>query len=72
MYVFCWPCPSGTFALQNGGFVPREWLSCKGSIGLEKNKSSVRASRVSLTRPQGVCGERKKKRLSVFHTMSSF
>ena len=49
------------------------WMaSCKGSIGLEKNKSSVRASRVSLTRPQGVCGERKKKRLSVFHTMSSF
>ena len=23
-------CPSATFALQHGGFVPREWLAAKG------------------------------------------
>ena len=27
-------CPSATFALQNGGFVPREWLAAKGLLGL--------------------------------------
>ena len=27
MYVFCLSCPSATFALQHGGFVPREWLA---------------------------------------------
>ena len=38
------------------------WMaSCKGPIGLEYNKSSVRDSRANRTRPQGVCGERKKK-----------
>ena len=30
MYVFCLSCPSATFALQRGGFVPREWLPAKG------------------------------------------
>ena len=30
MYVFCLSCPSATFALQRGGFVPREWLAAKG------------------------------------------
>ena len=25
----CLPCPTATFALQHGGFVPREWLSAK-------------------------------------------
>ena len=30
MYVFCLSCPSATFALQHGGFVPREWLAAKG------------------------------------------
>ena len=40
--------------------------SCKGPIGLEQNKSSVRASRASLTRPQGVCGEREKKPTFLF------
>ena len=24
-YVFRWSCPSATFVLQHGGFVPREW-----------------------------------------------
>ena len=32
MYAFCLHCPSATFALQYGGFVPREWLAAKGSI----------------------------------------
>ena len=32
MYVFCLSCPSATFALQHGGFVPREWLSAKGLL----------------------------------------
>ena len=30
MYVFCLSCPIATFALQRGGFVPREWLAAKG------------------------------------------
>ena len=29
LYVFCLSCPSATFALQHGGFVPREWLAAK-------------------------------------------
>ena len=36
MYVFCLSCPSATFALQRGGFVPREWLAAKGLLGLLK------------------------------------
>ena len=27
MYVFCLSCPSATFVLQCGGFVPHEWLA---------------------------------------------
>ena len=30
MYVFYLSCPNATFALQRGGFVPREWLAAKG------------------------------------------
>ena len=30
MCVSCLSCPSVTFALQRGGFVPREWLAAKG------------------------------------------
>ena len=30
MYVFYLSCPSATFALQRGSFVPREWLAAKG------------------------------------------
>ena len=26
----CLSCPSATFSLQHGGFVPREWLAAKG------------------------------------------
>ena len=29
MHVFCLSCPSATFALQHGDFVPREWLAAK-------------------------------------------
>ena len=32
MYVFCLSCPSATFALQRGGFLPREWLAAKGLL----------------------------------------
>ena len=32
MYAFCFSCPSATFALQLGGFVPRRMASCKGPI----------------------------------------
>ena len=28
----CLSCPSATFALQHGGFVPREWLAAKGLL----------------------------------------
>ena len=27
---FCLSCPSATFALQHGSFVPREWPAAKG------------------------------------------
>ena len=32
MYVFCLSCPSVTFAVQRGGFAPREWLDAKGLL----------------------------------------
>ena len=32
MYAFCLSCPSATFALQQAGFVSREWLVAKGLI----------------------------------------
>ena len=32
LYVFCLSSPGATFALQNGGFVPREWLGVKGLL----------------------------------------
>ena len=32
MHVFCLSCPSATFALQRGGFIPREWLAAKGPL----------------------------------------
>ena len=28
----CLSCPSASFALQHGGFVPREWLAAKGLL----------------------------------------
>ena len=32
MYVFCLSCPSATFALRRGGFIPGEWLATKGLL----------------------------------------
>ena len=32
MHVFCLSCPSATFALQHGSFVPCEWLAAKGLL----------------------------------------
>ena len=31
-FPFYLSCPSATFALQHGGFVPREWLAAKGLL----------------------------------------
>ena len=41
MYVFCLSCPSATFALQHGGFVPREWLAAKGLLSLIRESRTV-------------------------------
>ena len=38
MYAFCLSCPSATFALQYGGFVPREWIAAKGLFILRSTK----------------------------------
>ena len=35
IYVFCLSCPSATFALQRGSFVPREWLAAKGPFSTQ-------------------------------------
>ena len=48
------------------------FLKISKEIGKAWRKNLTRAKRASLTRPSGVGGERKKNRLSVFHTMSSF
>jgi len=32
-YFLCLSCPCATFALQHGGFVPREWQAAKGLLG---------------------------------------
>ena len=32
-YVFSLSCPSATFPLQRGDFVPREWLAAKDLAG---------------------------------------
>ena len=36
MYVFCLSRPIATFALQRGGFVPRDCLAAKGLLGFTK------------------------------------
>ena len=40
MYVFCLSCPSATFALQRGGFVPhaRKWLAAKSLLEVIRNE----------------------------------
>ena len=50
MYVFCLSCPSATFALQHGGFVPLEWLAAKGPIEPKQGRNSH-----SWLWPPGVC-----------------
>ena len=35
--VFRLSCPSATFALQRGGFVPREWVAAKGLFSLSRD-----------------------------------
>ena len=42
MYVFCLSCPSSTFALQRGGFLPREWLAAKGLFESSRNFNDFR------------------------------
>ena len=46
MYVFCLSCPSATFALQHGGFAPREWLAAKGLLAIS-SVDSLLSFRVS-------------------------
>ena len=48
MYAFCLSCPSVTFALQHGGFVPCEWLAANG-LFRKKNNLEVYGA-VTLTR----------------------
>ena len=50
MYVFCLSCPSATFALQRGGFVPREWLAAK-SLLLTTTRMFFNLSDISLAIP---------------------
>ena len=38
LYVFCLSCPSAAFALQPGGFVPRELLAAKGLLFLSQTQ----------------------------------
>ena len=40
MYAFYLSCLSATFALQHGGFVPREWLATKG-LFLQRNEATL-------------------------------
>ena len=40
MYAFYLSCLSATFALQHGGFVPREWLAAKGPF-LQRNEAAL-------------------------------
>ena len=40
MHAFYFSCLSATFALQHGGFVPREWLAAKGPF-LQRNEAAL-------------------------------
>ena len=51
MYAFCLSYPSATFALQHGGFVPREWLPAKGLLLIfSRAPSSLRYTRTIANR----------------------
>ena len=41
MVISCLSCPSATFALQHGGFVPREWIPAKGLFRLREHTSAT-------------------------------
>ena len=41
-------CPSATFAPQNGGFVPREWLAAKGLLGLVHTSATYVQTQVQM------------------------
>ena len=41
MYAFYLSCLSATFALQHGGFVPREMASCKGPVSATERDCAV-------------------------------
>ena len=40
LYAFYLSCLSATFALQHGGFVPREWFAAKG-LFLQRNEATL-------------------------------
>ena len=48
MYSFCLSCPSVTFALLHGGFVPREWQAAKGPLSLSFNSLNNLALRYAM------------------------
>ena len=48
MYSFCLSCPSATFALLHGGFVPREWQAAKGPLSLSFNSLNNLALRYAM------------------------
>ena len=48
MYSFCLSCPSVTFALLHGGFVPREWQAAKGPLSLSFNSLNDLAPRYAM------------------------
>ena len=59
MYAFYLSCPSATFALQHGSFVPREWLVAKAywsylfascTTPMESEASAVTVSASSFSR----------------------
>ena len=58
MYSFSLSCPSVTFALQHGGFVPREWQAAKDPLSLSfnslNNLAPGYAMRDSFTTAEGV------------------
>ena len=48
MYSFSLSCPSVTFALLHGGFVPREWQTAKGPLSLSFNSLNNLAPRYAM------------------------
>ena len=65
MYAFCLFCPSSTFALQHGGFVPREWLAAKGLL-IHKEKGLVWPMGAHATKTKGKYVENFQKLLACY------